>query len=147
MQDLNGNKMKMVPKKTRAQKAKEEHEARLQQIAQERAEAYEKFKSEYPQRMLTLLVSALNEDPNYVSVDGDLNEIEFDYHCWSDDSRRFPVTLTCAHDIDRIMSRFDDVEQDIENNRLDRIEAEAKHAKKKAALSKLTEEERELLGL
>ena len=45
------------------------------------------------------------------------------------------------------MSGFDDVEHDIENKKLDRIEAETKHAKKRAAPSKLTEEERELLGL
>ena len=148
MQDLNGVKMKIVPKKTRAQKAKEEREARLQRIAQERVEAYEKFKSEYHQRLLKLLVSALNEDPNYaISLDDELNEILFAPHCWSNDIRRFPVTLTEAHDIDRIMSGFDDVEHDIENKKLDRIEAETKHAKKRAALSKLTEEERELLGL
>ena len=33
----------------------------------------------------------------------------------------FPVTIT-ARDIDRIMSGFDDVEHDIENKKLDRIE-------------------------
>lgn len=43
MQGLNGEKVKMVPKKTRAQKANEVREARLLQIAREETETREKI--------------------------------------------------------------------------------------------------------
>lgn len=144
MQDLNGNK-----KKTRAQKAMEEHEARLQRIVDEQTEACKRFKAEYPQRLLRLIVDALREDSNYVTVEQKIDVVKFNYYyAWLTPSRvSVPLTLTDYHDVNQIISYFNDVEQDIENKKLDRIEAENTLAKKQAALSKLTEEERKLLGL
>lgn len=148
MQDLNSDTMKMVPKRTQA--AKTARESRLQEIAREQTETREKFKSEYAQRLLGLVIDALREDSNYVRVDHQDDVVTFDYYRWDYNARvSFPLTLTDGHNIsiDRIMSDFEDIVLDIERKKQERIEAETKHAKKKAALSKLTEEERELLGL
>lgn len=109
-----------------------------------------KFKAEYAQRLLGLVIDALREDSNYVRVDHQDDVVTFDYYRWDYNERvSFPLTLTDAHNISiaKIMSDFEDIVSDIERKKRERIEEENRYAKKKAALSKLTEEERELLGL
>jgi hypothetical protein len=118
-----------------------------ERLAAERAESltleYKLFREQYQSRLLRLVQLTLKVQPQMMSTSGDAFKFTFE---WTE-PMLFPVTLSAGDDVLALKTELEMAEEEVallyEEQRL----AEERFAKKQAALSKLTQEEKELLGL
>jgi hypothetical protein len=133
--------------KKMATKKRETAAQKRERLAAERAESltldYKLFREQYQSRLLQLVQLTLKVQPQMMSTSGDAFKFTFE---WTE-PMLFPVTLSAGDEVLALKAELEMAEEDVallyEEQRL----AEDRFAKKQAALSKLTQEEKELLGL
>jgi hypothetical protein len=131
---------KMATKrKTAAQKRAEAEALRLQELQEEEA----KFVATYQTRLLKLVHVFVREFSRFLSTSLDeAYEFQLMYK-----KVVLPFELSKVDSLQTVMDHMADIEYDIETSREAERKERERVAKKSAALAKLTEEERELLGL
>lgn len=141
-----------APRKTVAEKRAEEHAARDKRDQDFKAE----FCNAYSARLLKLLHDVLSENAygGVAAITDALSVKTFsasfgDYP--NDEHFTFPADLTSAHqsmyELRKLDAAMSEAEFGLQKLKEARAEQMVKAEKKKALLSKLTDEERELLGL
>lgn len=134
----------MTKRKTAAEKRAEAEALRREQEAREEAT----FNAEYHSRLLKLLHMYVREMPTrFFAMKFGEEKQAFKFFC-SDHDHVVVLPLEMnGCDFRSLEYNFETAERYVQDALEERKEAELREMKRRAALSKLTEEERELLGL